>query len=50
MASPTKVTITNTNTNPVTTLVTIQAASNRSVPCFKSSPQLGVGGGKPNPK
>src|SRR5690625_5861526 len=50
MASPMKVTRISTRVMAPTTLATIQADSRLSVPCLSSSPQLGVGGGRPKPR
>ena len=50
-ASPTKVTRVKVKTNAETVEITIQGAVLRlPTACFRSSPQLGVGGGKPYPK
>ena len=51
MASPTKVISVSIITNVPKADMTIQGAVRRElVPCFKSSPKLGVGGGSPKPK
>ena len=50
-ASPTKVTKVNVKTNAETVEITIQGAVLRlPTACFRSSPQLGVGGGNPQPQ
>ena len=51
MASPTKVISVSIMTNVPKADTTIQGAvRSELVPCFKSSPKLGVGGGSPKPK
>ena len=50
-ASPTKVTKVKVKTRAETVEITIQGAIRKLLtPCLRSSPQLGVGGGKPYPK
>ena len=50
-ASPIKVTRVRVKTSAVTVEMTIHGAVLRLLtPCFKSSPQLGVGGGNPYPR
>ena len=51
MASPTKVISVSIITSVPKADITIHGAVRRElVPCFNSSPKLGVGGGSPNPK
>ena len=51
MASPTKVISVSIITKVPKADITIQGAVRREpVPCFNSSPKLGVGGGSPNPR
>ena len=51
MASPTKVISVSIMTNVPKADMTIQGAVRRElVPCFRSSPKIGVGGGSPKPK
>src|SRR5690242_15009535 len=50
IASPMKVTRTRTDTSAPNAEATIQGAFRLEVPWRRSSPQLGVGGGKPYPR